>query len=173
MKKLEETLLNSYEPQKSNQPEGEMILNLNNYGTSKSDELTELKNDLKSKLKTKQSESLINSGIYKQYIEAFLNLDRQKMDKLEKEYIDIFNLDIYEKLNEYMGYVEEEVVGNNAKIIDLYRILNSRDVKSINEYSISEFRQNIEQLKAYNFDVLIKTLEENIKGSKFLNTQNK
>lgn len=122
---------------------------------------------------------MINSGIYKQYIEAFLNLDRQKMDKLEKEYIDIFNLDIYEKLNEYMGYVEEKVVGNNAKIIDLYRILNSRDVKSINEYSISEFRQNIEQLKAkdsiakYNFDVLIKTLEENIKGSKFLNTQNK
>lgn len=177
LKKLEGTLLNSYEPQKSNKFEGEMVLKLNNYDTTWSNELTEIKNDLKKKLEAKQSESMINSGIYKQYVEAVLNLDRQKMQKLEQDYKEILFLDIYEKFNEYFNYVEEELVGNNAKIRDLNIMLRSRDVKSINEDSISEFRQNIEQLKTktkdkiseYNFDVLIKTLDENIEGAKCLN----
>ncbi|QPS00622.1 hypothetical protein [Staphylococcus epidermidis] len=55
----------------------------------------------------KQKESIISAGIYEKYIEAILKLDRKTIDKLERDYIEVLYLDIYEKFNEDINNVEE------------------------------------------------------------------
>lgn len=63
LNKLEETLLCSYEPQKTNKPGGEIISNLTQYDFSWNREIEEVKKELTKKLKEKQSESMVSNGI--------------------------------------------------------------------------------------------------------------
>lgn len=169
LSKLEETLLNSYEPQKTNNPGGEIISNLSHYDFSWNAQLVDVKKKLIEKLKKKQNESMNSNGIYKQYIDAILNLDRKTMDKLEQDYIEVLYLNIYEKFNEDIDYVKEVLLKSNAKIVELNRYLRSRDKKHTKQENIKQFKQNINIIKVedkitqYNVNALIKTLDENIK----------
>lgn len=169
LSKLEETLLNSYEPQKTNNPGGEIISNLSHYDFSWNAQLVEVKKKLIEKLKKKQNESMNSNGIYKQYIDAILNLDRKTMDKLEQDYIEVLYLNIYEKFNEDIDYVKEVLLKSNAKIVELNRYLRSRDTKHTKQENIKQFKQNINIIKVedkitqYNVNALIETLDENIK----------
>lgn len=119
----------------------------------------------------KQKESIISEGIYEKYIEAILKLDRKTIDKLERDYIEVLYLDIYEKFNEDINNVEEKLLESNAQIIELNRHLRGTGVEHTTLGNVENFKENINKISTkvndkitkYNFNTLIETLDENIK----------
>lgn len=119
----------------------------------------------------KQKESIISAGIYEKYIEAILKLDRKTIDKLERDYIEVLYLDIYEKFNEDINNVEEKLLESNAQIIELNRYLRGTGVEHTTLGNVENFKENINKISTkvndkitkYNFNTLIETLDENIK----------
>ncbi|MGC9598728.1 hypothetical protein ACO2FD_12010 [Staphylococcus epidermidis] len=119
----------------------------------------------------KQKESIISEGIYEKYIEAILKLDRKTIDKLERDYIEVLYLDIYEKFNEDINNVEEKLLESNAQIIELNRYLRGTGVEHTTLGNVENFKENINKISTkvndkitkYNFNTLIETLDENIK----------
>lgn len=178
LNKLEETLLSSYEPQKTNKPGGEIISNLTQYDFSWNREIEEIKKELTKKLKEKQSESMVSNGIYREYIDAILKTDYKTMDKLEQDYIEVLYLNIYEKFNEDIHHVEKALLKNNAKIVELNRYLRRREIQHTTHNNVQLFKENINKIKAkakdkiteYNLNALLDTLEENIKLFDFKKT---
>lgn len=178
LNKLEETLLCSYEPQKTNKPGGEIISNLTQYDFSWNREIEEVKKELTKKLKEKQSESMVSNGIYREYIDAILKTDHKTMDKLEQDYIEVLYLNIYEKFNEDIQHVEKTLLKNNAKIVELNRYLRRREIQHTTHNNVQLFKENINKIKAkakdkiteYNLNALLDTLEENIKLYDFKKT---
>lgn len=178
LNKLEETLLCSYEPQKTNKPGGEIISNLTQYDFSWNREIEEVKKELTKKLKEKQSESMVSNGIYREYIDAILKTDHKTMDKLEQDYIEVLYLNIYEKFNEDIQHVEKTLLKNNAKIVGLNRYLRRREIQHTTHNNVQLFKENINKIKAkakdkiteYNLNALLDTLEENIKLFDFKKT---
>ncbi|RIO28303.1 hypothetical protein BUZ80_10280 [Staphylococcus saprophyticus] len=178
LNKLEETLLCSYEPQKTNKPGGEIISNLTQYDFSWNREIEEVKKELTKKLKEKQSESMVSNGIYREYIDAILKTDHKTMDKLEQDYIEVLYLNIYEKFNEDIQHVEKTLLKNNAKIVELNRYLRRREIQHTTHNNVQLFKENINKIKAkakdkiteYNLNALLDTLEENIKLFDFKKT---
>lgn len=171
LQKLEEELLDSFELQKTNNVGGEFIINLTHYDFSSNEQLREFKKALSEKLKMKQKESIISAGIYEKYIEAILKLDRKTIDKLERDYIEVLYLDIYEKFNEDINNVEEKLLESNAQIIELNRYLRGTGVEHTTLGNVENFKENINKISTkvndkitkYNFNTLIETLDENIK----------
>lgn len=178
LNKLEETLLCSYEPQKTNKPGGEIISNLTQYDFSWNREIEEVKKELTKKLKEKQSEAMVSNGIYREYIDAILKTDHKTMDKLEQDYIEVLYLNIYEKFNEDIQHVEKTLLKNNAKIVGLNRYLRRREIQHTTHNNVQLFKENINKIKAkakdkiteYNLNALLDTLEENIKLFDFKKT---
>ncbi|MBM5957351.1 MAG: P-loop NTPase fold protein [Staphylococcus epidermidis] len=171
LQKLEKELLDSFELQKTNNVGGEFITNLTHYDFSSNEQLREFKKALSEKLKMKQKESIISEGIYEKYIEAILKLDRKTIDKLERDYIEVLYLDIYEKFNEDINNVEEKLLESNAQIIELNRYLRGTGVEHTTLGNVENFKENINKISTkvndkitkYNFNTLIETLDENIK----------
>jgi len=171
LNKLEEKLLNSFEPQKTNNAGGELITNLTHYDFSSNEQLNEFKKDLSEKLKMKQKESIISEGIYKKYIEAILKLDRKTINNLERDYREVLYLDIYEKFNEDINNVKEKLLESNAQIVELNRYLISKGKSNSNKDNINQFKQNINEIKVkvkdkitkHNLNALIVTLDNNVK----------
>lgn len=171
LNKLEEILLSSFELQKTNNAGGEFITDLTHYDFSTNEKLSKLKKDLSIKLRKKQEESMISKGIYELYIESILKVDRKTMNKLEQDYREVLNLDIFEKFNEYIHHVKKTLLKNNANIIELNRYLTSIQMDHTTHDNVKQFKQNINDIKTtvkdkiteYNFNTLIETLDENMK----------
>ncbi|MDT3894581.1 P-loop NTPase fold protein [Staphylococcus arlettae] len=171
LQKLEEELLDSFEPQKTNNVGGEFITNLTHYDFSNNEQLREFKKALSEKLKMKQKESITSGGIYEKYIEAILKLDRKTIGKLESDYREVLYLDIYEKFNEDINNVKEKLLESNAQIIELNRYLRGKGVEHTTLGNVEKFKENINKISTkvndkitkYNFNTLIETLDENIK----------
>lgn len=171
LQKLEEELLDSFEPQKTNNVGGEFITNLTHYDFSSNEQLREFKKALSEKLKMKQKESITSAGIYEKYIEAILKLDRKTIGKLESDYREVLYLDIYEKFNEDINNVKEKLLESNAQIIELNRYLRGKGVEHTTLGNVEKFKENINKISTkvndkitkYNFNTLIETLDENIK----------
>ena len=141
LQKLEEELLDSFEPQKTNNVGGEFITNLTHYDFSSNEQLREFKKALSEKLKMKQKESITSAGIYEKYIEAILKLDRKTIGKLESDYREVLYLDIYEKFNEDINNVKEKLLESNAQIIELNRYLRGKGVEHTTLGNVEKFKQ--------------------------------
>src|SRR5699024_6703501 len=164
---LEKAHLKKYELQISNSISGEDILDLKDFHFDPKLNLNNYKKELSRKMKDLQDKYLDEKGINHQYIQSILNEDRKTRSELEMEYREIEREDIFKLFNQYIKYIEEELLKNNSKIIYLNRYIYNKNgmfIQSSDDIEI--FIEHIERIKVkakdkianYNFSLLEKTL---------------